>query len=422
MKRLLVYSHDTYGLGNIRRMVALVEHMVKTNHDLCALILSGSPMMHAFRLTAGIDYVKLPCLHRSEAGAYGSSYLDITHDALVAMRSDIILQTVRGFQPDLILVDKKPLGVENELVPTFEMLRKAENRPRIALVLREILDAQEVTKKIWAKHGYHDSLAEFYDSVFVLGPKSVFDVSAEYDFPLITRNKLRHCGYLAKPNTSRSSSTVRAELGLTNQSIVMLTAGGGQDGYRLLKTGIDALMPVSEQKNLHLLVFPGPEMDAGRSAEFFHIAEQSGRVSAFPFTNDLLSYLNASEVVVSMAGYNTVTELLMLKKDAVLVPRVIPSKEQWIRANRLAEQGYFTLLSPDKLDESTMRQCVLELLERPTVANGKAEPEMDALSIMSDHVKDLLSQGKHPVVARRHEVARRVSVVNFENYHQNRIF
>jgi len=68
MKKILVYSHDTYGLGNIRRMLSVVEHLVKNDPDVCALILSGSPMMQAFRLSPRIDYIKLPCLTRAQNG------------------------------------------------------------------------------------------------------------------------------------------------------------------------------------------------------------------------------------------------------------------------------------------------------------------------------------------------------------------
>ncbi len=68
MKKILVYSHDTYGLGNIRRMLELSAHLVDNDPNVCVLILSGSPMLHAFRIPARIDYVKLPCLSRTVDG------------------------------------------------------------------------------------------------------------------------------------------------------------------------------------------------------------------------------------------------------------------------------------------------------------------------------------------------------------------
>ena len=78
--RLLVYSHDTFGLGNIRRMLAICEHLHETIADISILILTGSPMLHSFRVTKGIDYIKLPCLKRSEAGDLGVRFLDLESD------------------------------------------------------------------------------------------------------------------------------------------------------------------------------------------------------------------------------------------------------------------------------------------------------------------------------------------------------
>ena len=43
-----------------------------------------------------------------------------------------------------------------------------------------------------------------------------------------------------------------------------------------------------------------------------------------------------ADMVVSMAGYNTVCELLSFGRNAILVPRAEPVKEQLIRARLLA--------------------------------------------------------------------------------------
>ncbi|MGD9602460.1 MAG: glycosyltransferase, partial [Gammaproteobacteria bacterium] len=56
-------------------MLAICEHLSRHDPDLDLLILSGSPLLNAFRIPPGIDYVKLPCLARSVAGEYGTKYL-----------------------------------------------------------------------------------------------------------------------------------------------------------------------------------------------------------------------------------------------------------------------------------------------------------------------------------------------------------
>src|SRR5712692_4133326 len=121
--RLLVYSHDTFGLGNIRRMVAICEHLYERIPEMSTLILTGSPMLHSFRLIDGIDYVKLPCLHRDVEGGLRVKYLDLNVDSMVRLRRGLILSTVTNFDPDIVLVDKKPGGLAGELEESLKAIK-----------------------------------------------------------------------------------------------------------------------------------------------------------------------------------------------------------------------------------------------------------------------------------------------------------
>lgn len=140
MKRILVYSHDTFGLGNIRRMLEISRHLVDSDPGVSVLIITGSPMLHAFRIPPRIDYVKLPCLSRNAMGSYGARFLDMDLQSTVRLRANLISSTIADFCPDLILVDKKPFGVENELADVLEALPVGVTRPRVVLLLRDILD------------------------------------------------------------------------------------------------------------------------------------------------------------------------------------------------------------------------------------------------------------------------------------------
>ena len=85
--RLLVYSHDAFGLGNIRRMLAICEHLLSEIPDLSILLLSGSPMLQGFRLPKGLDYIKLPCLNRGETGEIAVKYLGMGVEEIVKLLS-----------------------------------------------------------------------------------------------------------------------------------------------------------------------------------------------------------------------------------------------------------------------------------------------------------------------------------------------
>ena len=50
-----------------------------------------------------------------------------------------------------------------------------------------------------------------------------------------------------------------------------------------------------------------------------------------------------------MGGYNTSCEILACGRRALIVPRIIPRREQLIRAQRLSELGAVDVLHPQAL-------------------------------------------------------------------------
>jgi predicted glycosyltransferase len=394
MTRILVYSHDTYGLGNIRRMLAIVEHLVATIPDASVLILSGSPMMQAFRLSPRIDYIKLPCLSRSEDGTYAAKFLDLEYKQLLGLRADVILNTILGFEPDLMLVDKKPLGVQNELAPALEVLRRRAKRPKLVLLLREILDEPQTTISVWEKNGYHNTIQDLYDLVLIVGSADVFDTAAEYEFPVASKRLVRYCGYISKADECRPVATVREQLGIGNQSLVLVTAGGGRDGHYMMDMALQSFARPDRPANCHLLLCLGPEMQSKEMRRLRTTAESAPDTSVLEFTNDMMSYLRAADLVISMAGYNSVTELMTLGKTAVLVPRTVPVGEQWMRATRLEKLGFFSVIHPDQLTPARLMSQVIKSLGEGNGANSVGmSVDMNALSNIGRFVSELLDEG-----------------------------
>src|SRR5687767_14861522 len=140
MRRVVVYSHDTFGLGNIRRMLAICRYLLDTSPDLSILLITGSPLIHNFRIPQRLDYIKLPCLSRTDRETYCTKYLGTTLELTMRLRSGLILSAVQEFDPHLVVVDKKPFGVKSELEPAVAYLKEHRPGVRYMLVLRDIID------------------------------------------------------------------------------------------------------------------------------------------------------------------------------------------------------------------------------------------------------------------------------------------
>ena len=104
--RVLIYSHDSFGLGHLRRCRTIAHSLVAHHKKLNVLILSGSPILGRFSFRSRVDFVRVPGIIKRRNGEYTSLNLDFHVESTLALRASIIEHTARVFQPDLFL----PLG------------------------------------------------------------------------------------------------------------------------------------------------------------------------------------------------------------------------------------------------------------------------------------------------------------------------
>ena len=147
--RVLIYSHDTFGLGHLRRCRTIAHALVERHKDLSVLILSGSPIIGSFDFRSRVDFVRIPGVIKLRNGEYTSLNLHIDIDEMLAMRASIIRHTAEIFDPDLFIVDKEPLGLRGEVLETLQML-KARGTP-LVLGLRDVMDEPSALAPEWER-------------------------------------------------------------------------------------------------------------------------------------------------------------------------------------------------------------------------------------------------------------------------------
>lgn len=351
--RVLLYSHDTCGLGNIRRTLLLADALRAEYPDASVLVVTGSPVIHEFRIPPGVDYVKLPTLDRTDVDCYAPRFLGGAA-SIMSLRRDILERTVVGFDADLVVVDKRPAGIDGELQNTLSALARLARRPRLVLGMRDILDEPERTKASFAASRAMDTITRHYDEVWIYGEPSIFDAVREYAFPARVARITHYCGYLKRPvlRVARAEGPPR----------VLVTAGGGEDGAAVLRAYLRDLVALPRAVALRSVVVCGPELAAGERAALRREFGSMADVELLDFEGDMTRRYAEADAVVAMAGYNTVCELLSFGKRAVLVPRVAPVREQWMRARLLDARGYFRMLTPDALAPGVLMRAVRETL------------------------------------------------------------
>ncbi len=335
-RRVALYSHDTQGLGHIRRNINIAAALVDDDPSIDVLLLTGTPEATMLPLPASTEVLTLPTLHKDSSGRYSSRILTAPLDELLALRSTLINAALLCFAPDLFIVDKVARGVGGELDQPLAALRDT-GRTRTVLGLRDVLDAAPATRLDWQRDGTTAAIRDLYDAVWIYGDPTIYDAVREYSFPKVVADKVTYTGYLAGPQLGQLRSRFGGPclLPALDQKYVLCTVGGGQDGVDLARAFLAAPLPPRH----HGVVLTGPFMTEGDRRQLQVAADGRADATVHDFVSGAYELIRGASAAVSMAGYNSVCELMAAGCPTLLVPRVVPRTEQSVRAERLQQTG-----------------------------------------------------------------------------------
>ncbi|MBI3452216.1 MAG: hypothetical protein HY057_05170 [Rhodospirillales bacterium] len=332
--------------------------MVERNRDLSVLILSGSPIIGSFDFKARVDFVRVPGVIKLRNGEYTSLNLHIDIQQTLDIRASIIRHTAEAFRPDLFLVDKEPLGLRGEVADTLAML-KAKGVP-LVLGLRDVMDDPALLEPEWKRKNVLPALRDFYDDIWIYGLPQLCDPLTGITLPRSVKRKISYTGYL-----HRTLPDLPARPGLPtapNEPYIVVTTGGGGDGEALIDWVLRAYEFDRNLPHRAILVL-GPFMQPEMQGEFLQRAQRLPKVEAITFDAHLETLMAGAVGVVAMGGYNTFCEILSFNKRAIIVPRMSPRLEQYIRASQAQELGLVAMLPDD--GKRDVRQMAAALRRLP---------------------------------------------------------
>ncbi len=349
--KVCLYSHDTFGLGHLRRNLAIADQLLRSDGRFSVSLLTGSPVIRQWNLPPGLRVQPLPPVVKTGAERYASRQSGQPFGLTKGYREALILKLVEEERPDVFLVDHAPAGMNGELLSTLALIRNELPQTRTVLGLRDILDDPATVRRVWEEQEIPSLIEHAYDDVFVYGSERLFDVVAGYGMTAALAQRVKYCGYVVgrsrfeqlhgRANGAVCWNPARA----AGRSVVLVTAGGGGDGQFLMRAYLRALR-AQRTPDVHTVIVTGPLMPADQSAELHAATAGRDDVEIVAYTTDLVPSIRHADLVVSMAGYNTSVELLAARKKAILVPRSAPREEQRLRAKLLANLGLCAYAEP----------------------------------------------------------------------------
>lgn len=382
--RILMYSHDTFGLGHLRRCRTIAHSLVENYQGLSILIISGSAIAGAFDFRARVDFVKVPSVIKLRNGEYTSLDQHIDIRDTIRMRKSIIRHTAESFKPDIFIVDKEPMGLQGEITSTLAYLKSCGTT--LVLGLRDVMDSPQLLEAEWARKDLVRKIDRIYDHIWVYGPEHFYDPLTGLNVPRTLRARVRFLGFLKR-------QALHAELAMHRQQgdYILVTTGGGGDGVALIRAVL-AAYEKDAALSVNALIVLGPYMPGKERAEFLERSETISDVKVVDFDSRMEELIASSTAVVSMGGYNTFCEILSFDKPALIVPRTVPREEQLLRTRRAAELGLVDMLIPEDADNPVKMATALKALPtRPKPSERATDFELDGLNNLSGSVGQIFS-------------------------------
>ncbi|WP_316898320.1 glycosyltransferase [Pseudodesulfovibrio indicus] len=374
---ILMYSHDTYGLGHIRRTMAIARNLVGPEVNI--LIVTGSPIVGRYSFPKGIDFVRMPGMIKKTNVIYVPHSIKVDPKIAISIRKNIILSTAKAFKPDLFVVDKVPTGLKGEVLPTLKWMNKKLPCSRVVLGLRDILDDAASTRADWKRKKFPEVLRELYSEIWVYGTKEMYDPITEYAFPTDIAAKTVFTGYIPRMiPTARKAKRKHKQ--------VVVTIGGGGDGYTVLDTYL-RMLETNGTVDFKTLMITGPFLSPERLDELADRA-RALKVQIKPFVRNMEKRMAKADLVVSMGGYNTMCEILSLKKPALIIPRDNPRQEQLLRAEAFKKRGLCDYIEWGRVTPETMREKINALLADPAPYTAELDSfPMTGLDVMRERLQ-----------------------------------
>ena len=385
--RIALYSHDTMGLGHMRRNLLLAQTLAEPPLSANVLLIAGAREVGRFELPKGVDCIALPSYVKNIDGSYQPRYLDMETKNFVSLRSQTILSTIKSFSPQLLIVDNVPTGAMTELLPTLSYLKKLKNVQCI-LGLRDILDTKEQVQKEWQSRNYENVIRKFYHKIFIYGDREIFDTCKEYEIPQDISAIASYTGYLDGSTRAIPTDVECVEIDQAAQNLpkdyCLCMVGGGQDGYRLAKTFAKAIQRSKKQG----VLITGPYMDQNQIYRLKRYANEYKGLRIAGFVCEPSYLIAHATCVITMGGYNTLSEVLTHKKKTLVVPRIKPRHEQLIRAKTFERIGAVDYMQPDTLKSKAVSAWINNNFDHSRV--GKLILNFDGLDNLYIEVSKML--------------------------------
>lgn len=369
MVECYIYAHYGFGFGHLQRSKLLALALKRLGYNV-TLFSSGTKLPQEF-IPKEINFIQLESEEPTFIyGKNAPSNKKINRKDMIKMRIREVIKYFNNLEPDIFITEFfpfSPFRLEKTLIPILKNIKSKYPRCLIVSSLRDIpltrLEKDNFDKKKIKKY-----LEDYYDLLLVHAKKNMSSFASGRklnDFK--TKVPIRFTGYVSNDKVKRNVSPYQ----------VVISAGGGRDGKEIITKSVNAISNLAKRGViLNTLVVLGP-----LSGEF--PLEHKENINVVKYDPDLFSYIQKADLNISMAGYNTVTELYRSGIPAIIFPRK-GSYEQNERVDIISKsRKNISILYEDKTTSKILAKEILNALKKRKYSPLKIEGADETARLVS---------------------------------------
>jgi len=389
--RVLQYCQHVLGIGHFVRSLEIARAL----HPHMVVFVEGGNPVQGVSYPNNVEIIRLPPLEM-DTEFRGFTVRDDELPAIQEHRKKALLDICRSFRPDVFLIELFPFGRKKfrfELIPAIEFFRATSPDTLIVCSMRDILVEKENQQKYEAR--VLEVLNKYFDLLLVHSDPRLIKLDDTFSRVKDIAVPLEYTGFVVrKPGGVKGRRKTRRAVG-RNLVRIVASNGGGRVGGEVLEMVVRAMDRLG--KGYHLDLFPGPFMEREEKKKLLELAKNRPTVSIHKFSKNFVDELRNADISISMAGYNTMMDLVASGTPGLVLP-FGQNREQMLRAQKFAERGVVRILK--SLDPDTIATEIQNMVNNPPVRDKDADFKMNG----AEKTKQILE--KYVQAVKRHEASR----------------
>jgi len=385
IKRILYYTHNSIGIGHVFRARAIITGIRRWRPDIDFIVLSGTSVPHIL-LREGIEVVKLPGVekvmnHQAATqsptlipGAAGGNEAlfkprhlkTMSLEGVMKLRRRIIGDTRRWFKPDVVMVEHYLDGLLGEMTTVLKKNRPGRCPGRFISVAlsRGIMNARGEMLAACGRQPI-EKIVRYFDYIYFFDDIPMSNREGSHETKQMPPDtKLACLGKITDKCRDELSnrSLVRKRFQLADKPIILLSLSRHGDVAEICLQFFEAFHSIGLDNNYQVIFVIDPYLKKA-VLEKIQSHPLASQVRFLPFFYPLVDIINASELVICRAGYNTINELLLTGVKAIVIPEAHPSGEQEARAMMIPRDN-IVVLGKEEVFREPPAAVVQDLIHR----------------------------------------------------------